>query len=240
MCKASLPTTFRKPLRVPSSTVITLYDHWRWDPQRLPKRRRQTYLTHRAKTPKPKTTTWSNIFETKMYKLVTCRSATTVSSWKRHYEGWNALLHVIGLSLCGTEPSIHLTLRRGFSNGRPPAIRLPRKPRTRINAQIAAMRVFPSKISPIHTHPLVCNVNRTSLTDAVWTNMVVGVLKPHSVCPRVKPAATCSVKHFRGFYCISDIDERGYGQNIPFICVWFADRDRLEVWSHTMNPVIWS
>ena len=30
------------------------YDHWRWDPQRLPKRRQEIYLAHSAKSSKPK------------------------------------------------------------------------------------------------------------------------------------------------------------------------------------------
>ena len=34
-------------------TYAPTYDHWRWDPQWLPKRQ-EIYLTHRAKSPKPK------------------------------------------------------------------------------------------------------------------------------------------------------------------------------------------
>jgi hypothetical protein len=49
VCKVNFLTTFREPLWVPSAMIIERYDHCRWDPQRLSKRRRQTYLTHRAK-----------------------------------------------------------------------------------------------------------------------------------------------------------------------------------------------
>ena len=34
--------------------ILRSYDHRRWGPQRLPKRRREIYLAHRAKSPKPK------------------------------------------------------------------------------------------------------------------------------------------------------------------------------------------
>jgi hypothetical protein len=78
VCKVYFLTSFLDPLWVPSLMVICWsvsehplrpyirrhstslltcappYDHWRWDPQRLPKRRQEIYLTHRAKSPKPK------------------------------------------------------------------------------------------------------------------------------------------------------------------------------------------
>jgi hypothetical protein len=57
VCKINFPTTFREPLWIPSLMVISYTltcHHWRWDPLRLPKRRREVYLAHRAKCPKPK------------------------------------------------------------------------------------------------------------------------------------------------------------------------------------------
>ena len=53
VCKITFPMTFQEPLWVPSSVVISLtYDHWRWDPQWLPKRCWEIYLAHHAKSPK--------------------------------------------------------------------------------------------------------------------------------------------------------------------------------------------
>jgi len=105
----------------------------------------------------------------KMCKLVTCRPTSTVSSCKWSEAGYKAFLHIIGLSCFWTGPSIHLPSVRGFSNARPPAC-LPTTHTHKYSTQFAAMRGFPSKISPVRTHPLVL-----TQTTRLWQTQCRGI-----------------------------------------------------------------
>ena len=107
--------------------------------------------------------------------MVTCKPTSTVSSGKWSGAGYNTFLHITGP--CVFEQA-HQFISRRFAASPPidhlPSAYLPTTHTHKYRTKFAAMRGFRSKISPVHTHQLDLT-QYMSLTDAVQTNMVVGV-----------------------------------------------------------------